>query len=143
MDLTSPENLNVDVSEAETATEAVTSTSTNSMEEFFALRDELLIVTLVVSGIVFCILWGIYTLSLAGSYLMGSLVGMVYLGMLARNVERLNYQTKLGKNRLALFAGLIILACRLDQVQVLPVFLGFLTFKTAIIFYMLRITLRR
>ncbi len=143
MDLTSPENLNVDVSEAKTAPEAVTSMSTNSMEEFYALRDELLVVTLVVSGIVFCGVWWFYTLDTAGSYLMGSLVGMVYLGMLARNVERLNYQTKLGKNRLALFAALIILACRLDQVQVLPVFLGFLTFKTAIIFYTLRITLRR
>ena len=143
MDLTSPENLNVDVSEAKTATEAVTSMSTNSMEEFYALRDELLMVTLVVSGIAFCGIWLFYSLNTAGSYLMGSLVGMVYLGMLARNVERLNYQSKISKNRLALFAVLIILACRLDQIQVLPVFLGFLTFKTAIIFYTLRITLRR
>ena len=143
MDLTSPENLNVDISEAETATEAVTSTSTNSMEEFYALRDELLVVTLVVSGIAFCGVWLFYGLNAAGSYLIGSLVGMVYLRMLARNVERLNYQSKISKNRLALFSVLIILACRLDQIQVLPVFLGFLTFKTAIIFYTLRITLKR
>ncbi len=143
MDLTSPENLNVDISEAETATEAVTSTSTNSMEEFYALRDELLVVTLVVSGIAFCGIWLFYSLNAAGSYLIGSLVGMVYLRMLARNVERLSYESTISKNRLALFAVLIILACRLDQIQVLPVFLGFLTFKTAIIFYTLRITLKR
>lgn len=143
MDLTSPESLNVDVSEAKAATEAVTSISTNSMEEFYALRNELLWVTLVVSGIAFCCVWWFYDLSTAGSYLLGAFVGMVYLRMLARNVERLDYQTKLGKNRLALFAVLIILACRLDQIQVLPVFLGFLTFKMAIVFYTLRITLRR
>ncbi len=143
MDLTSPENLNVDISEAEPAAEAVTSMSTNSMEEFYALRDELLIVTLVVSGIAFCGVWLFYSFNAAGSYLIGSLVGMVYLGMLARNVERLNYESTISKNRLALFAVLIILACRLDQIQVLPVFLGFLTFKTAIIFYALRITLKR
>ena len=143
MDLTSPENLNLDVSEAKAASEAVTSMSTNSMEEFYALRDELLMVTLVVSGVVFCVVWLFFGFNFAGSYLIGSLVGMVYLRMLARNVERLNYQSKISKNRLALFAVLIILACRLDKIQVFPVFLGFLTFKTAIIFYALRITLRR
>lgn len=115
----------------------------NSMEEFYALRQELLLSTLVVSGIVFFSVWWFYALDVAISYLLGTTVGMVYLRMLARDVERLGSENKLGKNRLALFVILIVVAARWNQLQMLPAFLGFLTFKMAIIIYTLRITFPR
>ncbi len=115
----------------------------NSMEEFYALRQELLLTTLVVSSIVFVSVWWFYTLDVAISYLLGTTVGMVYIRMLARDVERLGPEGKLGKNRLALFVILIVVAARWNQLQVLPAFLGFLTFKMAIIIYTVRITFPR
>ena len=145
--MTSPENaLPNDSAELETSQETHSesdSSGNNSMDEFYALRQELLLTTLVASGIAFFSVWWFYTLDVALSYLLGSLVGMVYLRMLARDVERLGPDKKLGKNRLALFVVLILVVARWNQTQIVPAFLGFLTFKAAIIFYTLRITLPR
>jgi ATP synthase protein I len=58
--------------------------------------------------------------------------------MLGRDVERLGQQTGLSKNRLAVFAGLIIVATQWKQLEIMPVFLGFLTYKAALIIYAIR-----
>nr|WP_245916084.1 hypothetical protein [Merismopedia glauca] len=64
---------------------------------------------------------------------------MVYLRMLGKDVARLSPERmKLSKARFALFIGLIILAARWDQLQIMPIFLGFLTYKAAVVVYMLR-----
>jgi ATP synthase protein I len=58
--------------------------------------------------------------------------------MLAKNVAELGRQRqKLGSGRLALFAGLIIFAAQYQQLEVLPVFLGFLTYKVTLLAYTL------
>jgi len=64
---------------------------------------------------------------------------VVYLKMLARDVERIGSENqRISKTRLALLIGLIIIATRLDQLQILPIFLGFLTYKISLMIYVLQ-----
>lgn len=110
-----------------------------SMQEYYSLQQELLIATLVVTGIVFISVWIFYNLNIALNYLIGAVTGVVYLRMLAKDVERLgNQKQRLSKTRFALFIGLIIVATQWRQLQVIPIFLGFLTYKAALIIYMVR-----
>ncbi|HEY9643524.1 MAG TPA: ATP synthase subunit I [Coleofasciculaceae cyanobacterium] len=113
-----------------------------SMQEYFQLQESLLKVTLIITGVVFISVWIFYSLNIALNYLIGACTGVVYLRMLARNVAQLGRERKqLGSSRLALLIGVIIVASRLNELQIMPIFLGFLTYKVAIIFYMLQTTL--
>uniref|UniRef100_B8HPJ5 ATP synthase I n=1 Tax=Cyanothece sp. (strain PCC 7425 / ATCC 29141) TaxID=395961 RepID=B8HPJ5_CYAP4 len=109
------------------------------MQEFYQLKQELLTSTLILTGLIFGPVWYFYSLNIALNYLLGACTGVVYLRMLARNVEQLGKgKNRIGKTQLAVFMGVIIFATQWNQLHVLPVFLGFLTFKVAILFYMLR-----
>jgi ATP synthase protein I len=113
-----------------------------SMQEYFQLQASLLKVTLIITGVVFISVWIFYSLNIALNYLIGACTGVVYLRMLARNVAQLGREKKqLGSSRLAILIGVIIVASRLNELQIMPIFLGFLTYKVAIIFYMLKTTL--
>jgi ATP synthase protein I len=112
----------------------------SSMEEYYQLQRFLLRVTLILSAIIFVAVWIFYSLNIAVNYLIGACTGVVYLRMLAKDVERLGREKKqVGKNQLAVFIGVIIVASQWNQLQILPIFLGFLTFKAAILVYMFRI----
>lgn len=109
------------------------------MQEYYNLQQDLLKVTLILTGIIFVSVCFFYSLNVALNYLIGACTGVVYLRMLARNVAQLGRERqKLSSSRLALVAGVILVATRLDQLQVIPIFLGFLTYKAAVIYYMLR-----
>lgn len=111
----------------------------SSIQEYYQLQQELLVATLVMTGIIFISVWIFYSLNIALNYLIGASTGVVYLKMLARNVEQLGRQKKsVSKTHLALFVGVIVTASQVDQLQILPIFLGFLTYKAAILFYMFR-----
>ena len=72
-------------------------------------------------------------------YLIGACTGVVYLRMLAKDVERLGRSKKqLSQTRLALLIGLIVLSSQWNQLQIMPIFLGFLTYKAALIIYVIR-----
>jgi ATP synthase protein I len=111
-----------------------------SMQEYYQLQQELFLTTLALSGIIFISVWIYYSLNIALNYLLGACTCVVYLRMLAKDVEQLGTEKqRLSKTRFALFIGLIIIATQVNKLQILPVFLGFLTYKASLFVYMLRI----
>ena len=110
-----------------------------SMAEYYQLQRKLYAYTLVLMGMIFPTVWYFYSLSTALNYLLGAIVSVVYLRFLAKDVERLGQQQqRLGGKGLGIFAILIIVASKWQQLSILPVFLGFLTYKGAIILYTLQ-----
>lgn len=108
------------------------------MGEYYRLQQTLLVITLGFSAVIFVSVWLAYSLPTALNYLIGACTGVIYLRMLSRSVARLGRQTKgLSSGRLALVALLLLVATQWDQLSLLPVFLGFLTYKAAVIAYML------
>jgi ATP synthase protein I len=129
------------MSETPNAAEAnsVSEEAAASMQEFYELQNELLLTTIVLTGVIFGFVWFFYSLNIALNYLLGACTGVVYLKVLARNVEKLGRQkNQLGKSHLAIFIGLIIVATQWNQLHVLPCFLGFLTYKGTLLIYMFR-----
>jgi ATP synthase protein I len=124
------------------AAQATTISSDGAMTEYVKLKRELYITFVVIGIVVFVSVWLAYELNVALNYLLGAVVGLVYVRMLAKEVDKLGYEkTRLNSNRLAMFVGVMILAMRVPQLQVLPVFLGFLTYKLALFIYAIRIFL--
>ncbi|MBE9042282.1 ATP synthase subunit I [Oscillatoriales cyanobacterium LEGE 11467] len=112
------------------------------MEDYAKLKQELYGVTLLLTGFIFAAVWMFYSLNIALNYAIGAFSGLVYLRLLARNVDRLGPEDpSVSKARFAVFVGAIIFATQLDRLQILPIFLGFLTYKVTLIVYTVRITL--
>jgi ATP synthase protein I len=108
----------------------------DSMEDFYRLQRQLLRVTLVFSAIIFVSTCFAYSLHTALNYLIGACTGVVYLRMLSKNVERIGSGSRgVSSGRLALVAALILVASQWNQLEIMPVFLGFLTYKAALIGY--------
>lgn len=117
----------------------LTSIEGNSMGEYYQLKKTLLVWTLILTGIIFIGVWWNYSINIAINYLLGAGVGLLYLRRLAKDVEGLSGENpKVSNNRLILFIGLMIFATQWQQLKVLPIFLGFLTYKAAIVIYMLQ-----
>jgi ATP synthase protein I len=111
----------------------------NSMTEYYQLQKTLLLLTLVLTGIMFGPIWYFYSLNIALNFLLGALGSVVYLRFLAKDVEKLSQeQQRVSSKGLGFFIILMIVAIKWQQLHILPVFLGFLTYKVAIIFYMLQ-----
>lgn len=139
MSLSDESNESTSTNQQDVAADFESSESDNSMREFYQLYQQLLLITLVLSGIAFIAVWIFYSANIALNYLLGACTGVIYLRMLAKDVERLGGDKQtLSKNRLAVFAGLIIVATQWHELKVLPVFLGFLTYKATILVYMLQ-----
>jgi ATP synthase protein I len=128
------------VGEKTTSEESSVDRSTeDSMGEYQQLKRELYVITLAITAVAFVTVALVYELRVAFNYLLGASAGVVYLRLLAKDVDKIgNESTKLSPNRLALFVGLMLVAAKWHQLQILPVFLGFLTYKAALLVYLLR-----
>jgi ATP synthase protein I len=112
--------------------------SDNSMDEYQQLKLELYLITVGITIVAFIAVATTYGWRIALNYLLGAVTGVVYLRLLARDVDRIgNGKANLSPNRLAMFVVLMIVAAKWQQLEVLPVFLGFLTYKAALFIYML------
>jgi ATP synthase protein I len=113
------------------------------MDEYYQLKQTLLLGTLALTGIAFVSVWIAYGLNTALNYAIGACAGLIYLRMLAKEVERLGKSKNRvsASNRIALFVGLMVITTQLQQLEVLPIFLGFMTYKAAILIYAVQIAL--
>ena len=127
--------------QAENSESALLPPSEASMQDYYELQHKLLGLTVAFGAVIFPFIWGFYSLQIALDYVLGACGGIVYLRMLGRSVSTIGRQTGRQKNsnagRLAVFAALMIVALRWEQLDVIPVFLGFLTYKAAIIGFVL------
>ncbi len=108
------------------------------MQEYYSLVKNLMLLAIGFISIISVAVWFFYSSNIALNYLLGASCGLVYLRMLAKDVEQVGQQKKrLGARGLVLFAGLIIVAAQWQQLHILPIFLGFMTYKAAVIFHLL------
>ncbi|YAI81533.1 MAG: ATP synthase subunit I [cyanobacterium endosymbiont of Rhopalodia sterrenbergii] len=127
------------VIDRQTPTAETVSPSVDPMRDYYQLQRTLLLLSLSLTGIIFICVWTVYSLDTALNYLVGAFVGIVYLKLLARDVAQLGVINKrMGTRGMGLFVILIIVASQWQKMHILPAFLGFLTYKAAIIAYMLK-----
>jgi len=104
------------------------------MEEYNHLKFKLLVLTIASGVVIGFAVWFWYGWKIALSYAVGSLVGTIYFRMLTKSVDRLGGESNgLGLSRLGLFVILIAIAAKSDQLEILPAFLGFMTYKLAVL----------
>lgn len=138
---TEPAPVTEDIPQAGTVStvSTVSSETSNPMQDFYSLQQELLAYTLAFTAIIFISVWIFYSLNIALNYLLGATTGVVYLKMLARDVERIGSQNqRISKTRLGLFFAVMIVGTQWNQLQILPIFLGFLTYKASLMVYVIR-----
>lgn len=137
--MSAPETTEIPTSEAMEETN-----SDRAMTEFYQLQRNLYIVMLGLT-VVICISVGIaYSLNTALNYLLGACAGLLYFRRLARDIEGLGVSKGglgFGSVRLAIFIVVMVVAAQLERLAILPVFLGFMTYKAAIIVYVVQTTL--
>lgn len=104
------------------------------MTEFFRLRQRVLRLTLIITIGASLLTGLVWTLQTSLSLLAGAAAGILYLLLLSRSVERLGKRSNsLGKAHLGIPILLFILALRLQGLDLLPAFLGFVLYKPAIL----------
>jgi len=119
---------------SQTVVETSSTSVADGMEEYNHLKFKLLVLTITSGVLIGLAVWFWYGWKIALSYAVGSLVGTIYFRMLTKSVDRLGGESNgLGLSRLGLFVILIAIAAKSDQLEILPAFLGFMTYKLAVL----------
>ena len=106
----------------------------NGMEHFERLQRRLLFATTIAVAAAVPITGLLFDGPTALSLLLGGLGGLLYLRLLARSVSRLGGDRRsVGKFQLLVPVVLVLAAARIPNLQILPVLLGFLLYKPALI----------
>lgn len=106
----------------------------DGMEDYDRLKFKLLVLTIASGVVIGLVVWFWYGWKITLSYGVGSLVGTIYFRMLTKSVDRLGGESNgLGLSRLGLFVILIAIAAKSEYLEILPAFLGFMTYKVAVL----------
>ncbi|MFK8182874.1 MAG: ATP synthase subunit I [Phormidesmis sp.] len=112
--------------------------SETSMQDYYKLQQDLLRLTVAFGVVIFPFVWWAYSLNTALNYLIGASTGVIYLRMLAKSVGKIGRESpKSNSGRLAILIGVLVTATQWQELSVLPIFLGFLTYKAALIAFVL------
>ncbi|MFM8525855.1 MAG: ATP synthase subunit I [Cyanobacteriota bacterium] len=104
------------------------------MDDFQRLQRRLQWITLSLAAGAVLITVLVFDRSTAFSLSIGAVGALLYLRLLARSVSRLGENSRsVGKVQLLVPIVLVLAASRLPELSILPVFLGFLLYKPAVI----------
>ena len=108
--------------------------SKSSSEEYAQLQQRIFQVILVVSALAVAITAYFFDIVTASSLLLGSMFGAIYLRLLARSVGKLGKSGRhVSKVQLLVPVVLVLVASRLQQIELIPSLLGFLLYKPSLI----------
>ncbi len=106
----------------------------NGMEEYARLQRRLLLSTLIVSAVAVPAAALLFDRTAALSVAVGAGGGLLYLRLLARSVARIGAGSRqVGKSQLLVPVVLVLAAARLPALEIVPVLVGFLLYKPALL----------
>jgi len=109
------------------------------MAEYYALQRRLQIAGAGLAVLCFGAICLLYSFNTALSYLLGAFTGMVYFHLLGRSVASLGGKPDRFANlRFPVIMLALIISIKLQMLEVVPTFLGLMTFKVAILLDALR-----
>ena len=119
---------NVDLEQSELLLKSVS-------DEYATLQRSIFLVTISFTAFVGGISAIFFDLQITISLLFGAFLGLLYLRLLARSIEKLGKSTKqVSKIQLVVPVLLVLATSKLPQLDLIPAFLGFLLYKPALIF---------
>ncbi|MCT0203153.1 hypothetical protein [Synechococcus sp. CS-603] len=104
------------------------------MDDYARLQSRLLMATLILAAVAVLLTALLLGISPAISLMIGAFSGMLYLKLLARSVARIGSNSRnVGKAQLLVPVVLVLAAARLPALDIVPVLIGFLLYKPAIL----------
>jgi len=106
-----------------------------SSDEYAHLQRRIFMATIFLSAFAIGITAIFFDLQITTSLLVGSFLGLLYLRLLARSIEKLGKSSKqVGKIQLLVPVLLVLATSKLPQLDLIPALLGFVLYKPALIF---------
>ena len=108
-------------------------------EDFFSLQLALFCLTLILSIVITIVSCIFINFSFGLSVFIGSIIGILYLRLLAKSIGNLGKTSSgISKVQLLLPVCLFIFASRNEMIEILPSIIGFFLFKPAMFYYFSR-----